>query len=432
MAHQWDISGPRHMKIEETDDSPNAGINLPFIVDPFEAERIVESLETFEINEVGSSKWLNQHKNIERLNLQSHQSASSNSDEFILESILTFDKIGVLIQDLILIEAWKEFVFPNLIDSLAGKNNMRLYFILYHEATLINLLEVLFYHKHVCESGGEKMIEVVDYLGRKLVKLNSMAEDFREKNLFKEREYDGLSAKEFAAKLESKSPKEELLDHLMEIEFRVCISAVSVARFVCEHADVLSLSTISRITDTHDFLILIIPLIENPPWTRRTQNGKWQKLIEFKWKEVQPIDLLKITKTEGQPWLAIYHLLAKSEFRERYHLNTFRKNQLLRIRKYLNEIMLDQLPFLADIQRYMDELSLTEVPEPNSLASNNHVFLFQQVATIREGFIKNKNWLEIAETQIKCVFTMQDKNDQDIFSMADLYSNEFSENISEV
>lgn len=57
----------------------------------------------------------------------------------------------------------------------------------------------------------------------------------------------------------------------------------------------------------------------------------------------------------------LYHLLAKEVFRERYHLNSFRKGQLLRVRKYLNEIMLDQLPILADIQRYMDELAITEV-----------------------------------------------------------------------
>jgi len=105
------------------------------------------------------------------------------------------------------------------------------------------------------------------------------------------------------------------------------------------------LSVLSRITDTHDYLMLIIPLIENPPWTRRLDKGKWQKLIDLKWTNVPPIDLLKVTKLEGQPWITLYHLIAKTIFRERYHLNTFRKGQLLRVRKYINEMMLDQLPF---------------------------------------------------------------------------------------
>lgn len=36
--------------------------------------------------------------------------------------------------------------------------------------------------------------------------------------------------------------------------------------------------------------------------------------------------------------------------RRRYHFNSFRKAQLLRARKYLNEVLLDQLPVLADMQ----------------------------------------------------------------------------------
>jgi zinc finger MYND domain-containing protein 10 len=56
--------------------------------------------------------------------------------------------------------------------------------------------------------------------------------------------------------------------------------------------------------------------------------GKWQKLNDFRWEDVQPIDLLKITKLEGQPWISLYHLMAKQVFRERYHINTFRKGQV--------------------------------------------------------------------------------------------------------
>ena len=55
---------------------------------------------------------------------------------------------------------------------------MRVYFILYHEATLVNLFEILLYHKHVCESIGEKMIELVDFCARKLTRLNG-GYDFR-------------------------------------------------------------------------------------------------------------------------------------------------------------------------------------------------------------------------------------------------------------
>jgi zinc finger MYND domain-containing protein 10 len=385
-AHQWS-SVQQHMAIEETDvHTDSAALPGMYTIDPSEAERLVEALKIFPIEEVGTSAWLIQHEAMERLNMQAHQSAASNCDEYVLEAIMTFGKVDVLINDLITIEAWKENVYPNLLDHLAGRNTMRAYFILYHEATVVNLFEILLYHKHVCESCGEKMIELADYCARKLTRLNG-GYDFRGLEPVSNAAATPDSLKKYAESLETRTPKEELAQYLTEIEFRVCISATALARFVCEHADSLPLSVASRITDTHDFLVLTVPLIENPPWTRRLDNGKWQKLIDQKWSTVQPIDLLKITKCEGQvttraipnlsqfnlktchdvtrnkqPWLMLYHLLAKEVFRDRYHLNSFRKGQLLRVRKYLNEMMLDQLPILADMQRYMDELAISEVP----------------------------------------------------------------------
>lgn len=435
-AHKWDVSGLGNMKIEEGIDSENAGpFSMPPVLTAAEAERYVEELVKFPIEEIGSSEWMEQHRRLEKLNLQAHHSAMTNSDEFVLEAILTFDKVKVLIHDLLAIEAWKENVYPRLLDRVAGRNTMRVYFILYHEATLFNLFEVLLYHKHVCEAGGESMFELVDLISRKLTRLQS-GYDFRVVEPPSSSSSSGLpnasasasaSIKDYAAKLEAQTPQEELAKYLTEIEFKICISACAIARFLCEHAESMPLSVVSRITDTHDWLILLVPLIENPPWTRRLQTGKWQKLVDHKWTDVAPIDLLKVTKLEGQPWLALYHLMAKKVFRERYHINTFRKGQVLRVRKYLNDVILDQLPVLADIQRYMDELALADVPDPNSLGGS--VFMLQQVAVDRESLLKGKNWDEVADLQMKTVFTMTDRTDKDVRAMADLYSDDLSENI---
>ena len=334
------------MKIEEE----TVALDIPPILDSSTAERYIEELKRFQLEDVGTSAWMTQHAQIEQLNIQAHQCALMNHDEFVVEGILTFRKLDLLIFDLLVIEAWKDFVFPLVKGQLAKNNTMRCYFILYHEATMMNLLEVLVFHKHVCEAAGEKLVELVDYLARKLTKLNG-GHDFRP---LEPRE---SSAAEQAAILASRSPLEELEYHYTEIEFKVCISACSLLRFLCEHSDSLPLSVCSRIADTHDFLMLVIPLIENPPWTRR-MSGKWLKLIEQKWVDVAPIDLLKVTKLEGQPWLSLYYLIAKKSFRERYSLTSFRKSQLLRVRKYLNEVLLDQLPFLDDIQVIADYLSV--------------------------------------------------------------------------
>lgn len=263
------------------------------------------------------------------------------------------------------------------------------------------------------------MIDLVDYCSRKLTRLNG-GYDFRCLEPAANASVNAENLKAYSKSLEERTPKEELAQHLTEIEFRVCIAACSVSRFICEHSDVMPLSVASRITDTHDFLILTVPLIENPPWTRRLDSGKWQKLVEQNWKDVQPIDLLKLTKNEGQPWLMLFHLMTKKNFRERYHLNTFRKAQLLRVRKFLNEVMLDQMPVLADIQRYMDELAITEVPEPQSVQEN--VFMFQQVAVTREKAIKGKSWSEISAKTLETIFFMTDKDDEDLKRIANIYT----------
>lgn len=106
---------------------------------------------------------------LENLNLQAHQSARSHTDEFVLESFITFDKLPFLIRDLLLVDCWREHVFPRIVKDLAERRaTMRAYFVLYHEATVINLLEVLLYHAHGCEAAGDSLVELVDYCARKV------------------------------------------------------------------------------------------------------------------------------------------------------------------------------------------------------------------------------------------------------------------------
>ena len=52
--------------------------------------------------------WFEQYRRLAKLNLQAHQSAMARSDEYVLEALLTFDKLGVVVHELLAIEAWKE------------------------------------------------------------------------------------------------------------------------------------------------------------------------------------------------------------------------------------------------------------------------------------------------------------------------------------
>ena len=214
------------------------------------------------------------------------------------------------------------------------------------------------------------------------------------------------SAREYAKQIEARTRDDELRDQTLEIEFACCVSSVTVARFVCEHLSKLGPSVMTRVLDTHDLLVAAVPLIENPPWTRRdAKSGKWQKLVDQKWRDVPAEQLLDLTKLEAQLWLLLYHLVCSPDVRRKYILHSFRKGQLLRVRKFLNEVMLDQLPVLADVQRFLDELTIYDSPDATAnfasgAAGSSSAFqiagMMEQVAALHEKIHKGRDWDQVA------------------------------------
>eukprot|EP00163_Fabomonas_tropica_P033650 TRINITY_DN8944_c0_g1_i2.p2 TRINITY_DN8944_c0_g1~~TRINITY_DN8944_c0_g1_i2.p2 ORF type:complete len:146 (+),score=18.64 TRINITY_DN8944_c0_g1_i2:238-675(+) len=126
------------------------------VITEYEATRLVQDLKKFSIEEYGSRAWLNQHDTLEKLNLQAHHNVVTNTDPFVLESLISFDQISTVIHDLLLTEAWKEHVAPKIENELITSESVKGYLYMYHEATVVNLLEVLFFHQSSCESAGER------------------------------------------------------------------------------------------------------------------------------------------------------------------------------------------------------------------------------------------------------------------------------------
>ncbi len=106
----------------------------------------------------------------------------------------------VLIHELITVELWRDKVFPQLFKiDFEPKNTFVMYLIvsfdfvvypsifkvifecsilskkkLYHEATLVNLLETVLYHQDVCQSLEDSIFDLVDYCHRKMTEHISM------------------------------------------------------------------------------------------------------------------------------------------------------------------------------------------------------------------------------------------------------------------
>lgn len=247
------------------------------------------------------------------------------------------------------------------------------------------------------------------------------------------------------------STLKDMMHNLLQTEYQSAVKSTSLARYLCEHFDSLSISIQTRILNTHDFLMLFIPLIDEPPWTRRRSKPAtyvskssnpsmgdsdeilvWEKFIDQEWKEVQSTDLLNVTQCEAQCWIAVFHLTcSNANCREQYGLNTYRKEQILRLRKFMNEYLIDQLPILSDVTRYMDELSLMYVPECGGSGSGTNStgvsVLMEQIDQVRECLLKecNNDWVQVAKYHLDSIYSKTtDANDEDLRLIASIYNEE--------
>ncbi|XP_072025986.1 zinc finger MYND domain-containing protein 10-like [Amphiura filiformis] len=351
-----------------------------------EAEAYIEALEKMPIKDVGSPRWMKQHEYLEKLNMQAVLNASANEDEFIKEMLVTHEKIPVVIHELLSVELWRQKVF-SIIQKMNfdPKTTFPLYMALYHEATLANLLETILYHREPCESAEDCVLDLVDYCHRKITHLIARQEDDRESKDDKDNK--------------DKGSMEELKRQDRKLQFDIGIKAVSILRYITDHVEGLPLSVTTRILNTHDIPSMLVQLIESPPWTV-FKDGKLDKFIDNKWQSVPVEERLKLTRIEGQVWIALFNLLMGSTTQEKYEFNTYNKNQIIKLRAHLSEVILDQIPSLCDLQRYLEHLAMMDPPAAKS------GLVLEQVPEVRDLIIRENDgkWGAIAKHQVKTVF----------------------------
>ncbi|GLI58538.1 hypothetical protein VaNZ11_000280 [Volvox africanus] len=356
-----------------------------------EAERILEQLAPLTIEEVGGRKWHTQHEWIERLNLQAHYNAQAHSDEFVVELLVSLDKLQVLVHDLLLIEAWKEFVYPLLASHLAERvDSVTSYVLLYHEITVASLLQVVLFHPHAVESLSEDYaLELADWCYRKLTRLNAEGLQMAQPK--------DVSAEERLRM----SRVDELEEKRLEIEFGVMMCSLAILRYLTDGLPRMPMGALSRVVSTNDTLMGLLPLLDRPPWVRtRLPSGGGRPVLEKwggnGWVAVPPADRLKITQTDGQVWLAVTNLLVEPRSRAKYGMDEFRRERILGLKRHLNDLMFDQLPVLKDLQRVLDELALGVIPDQSG-AGRSAALILEAVPVVRDAMLRGRNWRAVAE-----------------------------------
>jgi len=150
-------------------------------ISPNEASYLASTLQTFRIDDFGSSKWLEQHQSLEALTLQAQTDAHAcRQDEAVNQALVEADKISSLVVDLIISEAWLDRAFPALQQHIADHLDPILSFALVqHESTVAALLEVVLHHSEVAQAlSDDAALELCDWCARKMVYLDVEARKY--------------------------------------------------------------------------------------------------------------------------------------------------------------------------------------------------------------------------------------------------------------
>ncbi|NWV98255.1 ZMY10 protein, partial [Machaerirhynchus nigripectus] len=366
---------------------------------PAETEALVRALRGTELRDIGGQGWLQQHEYIEKLNMHGILSASAGQEQLLTELLVTHTKVPVLIGELISVEIWKRKVFPVLcrLEDFKPRSTFPIYVVLHHEASIINLLETVFFYKEICESAGDSILDLIDYCHRKLTLLAARSTKAQAVTSAELRA-EGLASP--SSMQADAVPPQELQKQAETMEFEISLKALSVLRFITDQVESLPPSALTRILNTHNLPCLLVELVEHCPWSC-WEAGKLKKFENGTWHVVPPEDQVKMTKLDGQVWLTLLNLLLSPECQRKYRFDGFNKSQLLKLRAFLTDVLIDQLPNLVEMQRFLSYLAVTEPAPPKK------DLILEQIPIIRDHILKKNSgkWETIAKHQVKHAFS---------------------------
>ncbi|KAL0211502.1 hypothetical protein P9112_009800 [Eukaryota sp. TZLM1-RC] len=362
------------------------------ILSPYEAEQIVKSLKEFALDQVASSPWMSQRSSIEKLNLQAHQSAQANQDEFVVDLLLSYDAITILIKELLTLDVWISNVFSSS-SSTTLLSSPKTYFVLFHACTLANLLEIAFYNKETVVSADPMLLDLVSFAIDKLSFLLTCQ----------------------PLKVLESSGKEELIEKYKRIQFSVCINLGFILRFIVDRREELPLSVPNFLLSKVDFPCLLVQLLEHRPWLIIDRSKK----LRMTWNGttfVEDSDPNIIHKFEAAIFISLWNLLSSSFISEKYEITHQRRETLLRINSLIKPIYLDQLPILNELKSIVDQISIMQ---PNS--SQSSLFIVSEEPLFMETLKNHQSLINQSIKNIDSYFGPEAMND--LLDVANLYSN---------
>ncbi|KAL5038330.1 hypothetical protein RTP6_005658 [Batrachochytrium dendrobatidis] len=352
-------------------------------ISAFEAEQLVHDIQKLDISQFGGEVWERQHEVLERLNIQAHFNLKSNNEEYITQALIVSKKIEIVVHNLLITSLWKTNVFPYLLEHLISQDSLKTYFMIFSEASLVNLMQVVLFEKEAFNQIGDSMMPFLDYLVQKVVFLCTVTTTEEE-------------PLKLANSLDSVSEQKWIQRNTADLNFSVAINSLASLRYITDSVDCLELSVLNRILKSQDNLVV---LLERAPWMRCTTSKDTVQLFhDNKWQNIKNENIEVLGQIEAQVWLSLYNLLMDRECRRIYTYTKHNQQIILRLKDLLNELLIDQLPILVDLKRYLEELTMMNVPEATAVPA------FSGIEAVPDAITSISDWKALAETQKRMIF----------------------------
>ena len=207
---------------------------------------------------------------------------------------------------------------------------------MYHEVSTCNFIEVLLFHRTACEAADDVLVELIDYCYRKFATMVRKCDELVD-GQFIQPDDKGVSAKSIV----NMTKEQEMEAQLADVDFKCTMTCLSLIRFISDQMETLPVPIIHQMMENNDIPCVLVPLLEAKPWIRMNCKGEEEKFEDQKWTVIESHQRGKLTKIEAQVWLTIYNMFMTNEASRKYEITSFRKSNLLRLRKYMNEVLLD-------------------------------------------------------------------------------------------
>lgn len=338
-------------------------------VRPEEMDFYVQSLRSFHVHEIGTPNWIKNHEIVLKLNQQAHLEMTSHQEELVKELLVVHEKLPVLVHEIYTVLIWRCKILPKLLELEAQPlATFAMYTVLFHEATAVSLVESVLFHANGCEALGESCLDLIDYCAQSITRLVGLVDE-REKQ-------DSVDT------TLSESAAEELERQQRDIFFKIGLRCLSILGYLVDKIDLLPLSAVSRLVHIHDMPCVLSQILHCRPWRRRSEKGV-ENFIEDKWTKVQGDAVLKLIKVEAQTWLCFRQMLFNASVSRQYAINDFRQRELGKCQGLMNDILLDQLPPLAEFKHYLCTLQLT-----GSRDTSSKSLLLEELPMIKERIVE--------------------------------------------